>query len=323
MLRIVYMGTPAYAVPPLEALVEAGYEVVCVVTQPDRPAGRGRGLRPPPVKEAALGLGLEVWQPGRLRRPEAVERLRALAPDVIVVAAYGEILRPAVLAIPPLGCLNLHASLLPRWRGASPVHAALLAGDGETGVTLMLMDEGMDTGPILAQVREPIRPDDTRGSLTARLAHRAAELLVRELPRWARGEIEPRPQDEARATYTRPLRKADGRIDWARPAVYLERQVRACDPWPGAFTTWKGEVLKVWRTRVGDGRPTAPPGTVLGVEGEALAVATGEGILLLEEVQRAGRRRVSGAAFARGQRDLRGARLGEGTTVSGGGTGGL
>jgi len=311
MERIVFMGTPRFAVPTLEALVaQEGYELVCVVTQPDRPAGRGRKLAASAVKEAALAHGLPVWQPRTLRDSEAVEKLRALSPTVIVVAAFGQILRPEVLAIPSRGCLNVHASLLPRWRGAAPIPAAILAGDEETGVTIMLLDEGMDTGPILAQASLPIRPEDTTGSLTERLATLGADLLIATLPRWLAGEIQPRPQDHSQATMCRPLRKEEGRLDWSLPAIELERRVRAYNPWPGAYTTWHGRRLKVLcAAPLSDWRGPQPPSQVIALP-EGTAVVTGNGALLLLEVQLAGRRAMTIADFLRGQRDFIGSRLG-------------
>jgi len=306
MHRVVFMGTPSFAVPTLEGLAEV-YQVVAVVTQPDRPSGRGRRLQPPPVKQAAQRLALPVWQPRTLRAPEAATRLRELAPEVVVVAAFGHILRPEVLAVPPHGCVNVHASLLPRYRGAEPVAAAILAGEEETGITIMLMDEGMDTGPILAQRSIPIAPDDTRVSLTEKLARLGAELLLEVLPRWLRGEIVPRPQDETLASYAPPLRKKDGEIDWSRPAVALERMARAYHPWPGAYTSWRGRRLKVLRARPLPW-PQGEVGRVVETP-EGAAVVAGEGALLLEEVQLAGRRAMPVADFLRGQRDFVGSYL--------------
>ncbi len=304
--RVIFMGTPEFAVPTLAMLVEEGYELVAVVTQPDRPAGRGRELTPSPVKRYALAHGLPVLQPETLRPPETVAELAALRPDVIVVAAFGMILRPAVLAIPPKGCLNVHASLLPRHRGASPISAAILAGDPVTGVTIMLMDEGMDTGPILAQATTEIRPDDTAGTLGERLARQGADLLAATLPMWLAGEIHPQPQPAEGATVCRPLRKEQGQIEWMRPAVEIERMVRAYQPWPGAFTFWRGQRLKILRSRAVEG--VAEPGVVI-PWGEGAAVGTGEGLLALDEVQLAGRRAVRIAEFLRGQQGILGARL--------------
>jgi methionyl-tRNA formyltransferase len=311
MARVVFMGTPNFAVPVLEALTGT-HQVVGVVTQPDRPAGRGRRLTPSPVKQVALDLGFPLSQPRSLRTPEAVAQLAAWEPDVIVVAAFGQILKQDVLDLPPHGCLNVHASLLPRWRGAAPAPAAILAGDFVTGVTIMRMDAGLDTGPILAQREEPIRSDDTRETLENRLARRGAELLVETLPAYLAGDLPPQPQPAEGVTYAGQLRKEDGHLDWSLPAVDLDRRVRAFTPWPGAFTTWQGRRLKVLRSvPLPDWRGNAPPGTALALA-DGLAVVTGEGALHLEEVQLAGKRPADVAAFLRGQRDLVGSRLGVG-----------
>jgi methionyl-tRNA formyltransferase len=310
MERLLFMGTPDFAVPVLEALI-GQYEVVGVVTQPDQRVGRGRKVEASPVKVVALAHDLPVLQPPSLRRPEAVAELRALAPEVIVVAAFGQILRAEVLDIPPKGCLNVHASLLPRYRGAAPVAAAILAGEEETGVTIMLMDEGMDTGPILSQATCPISPQDTRESLSAKLAQLGADLLMDTLPRWLAGEIEPRPQDHSQATYSRIIAKEDGLIDWSQSAVEIWRQCRAYYPWPSTHTYWRGKLLKVLKAKAlphwsGEGEP----GWVVALH-EGLAVATGEGALLLGEVQLAGKRAMDAEDFARGQRDLVGSELGK------------
>jgi methionyl-tRNA formyltransferase len=306
MVRVIYMGTPAFAVPPLQALLEAGYDIVTVVTQPDRPAGRSRTPQPSPVKKWALQHDLPVWQPQRLRG-QATTHLRTLAPGLIVVAAYGEILRPTVLDLPTHGCLNLHASLLPRHRGAAPIAAALLAGDDETGITLMQMDAGMDTGAIVAQEAISLAGQERRGELTAHLGQVAADLLRRTLPAWLAGQITPRSQDEAQATYCRVLRREDGRIDWTQPASYIERMTRAYDPWPGAHTLLRGRRLQIWQAGVKAGQTTAPG--ILSLQGQQIVVGTGAGELVLEEVQLAGKRRMSGEEFARGQRELDGVLL--------------
>lgn len=304
------MGTPQFAVPSLEALAER-YEIVAVVTQPDRPASRGRKLSAPAVKRAADPLGLPVLQPASLRQEEVVAHIRELEPRAMVVAAYGKILPPEVLDIPPAGVINVHPSLLPKYRGASPIAGALLAGEEETGVTIMLMDEGMDTGPILAQTVIEIPPEDTAGSLEQRLAELGAELLVETLPLWLEGRIDAQPQDEAMATYTRPISKEDAVIDWTLPAVELWHRVRAYNPRPGARTSWRGSLLKVLRAR-----PEArwggkeKPGRVLDLQSR-VAVATGDGALFLEEVQLAGRRAMNTEAFVRGQSDFVGSLLGE------------
>jgi len=306
----VFMGTPGFAVPTLEGLVTQGYNVVGVVTQPDKPAGRGQQVAISPVKRVALGHGLPVLQPKGFRRPEAAEHLRALAPEVIVVAAYGHLLPTAVLAIPPLGCLNVHASLLPRYRGVSPISAAILAGDTVTGVTIMRLDAGMDTGAVLAQAQLAILPDDTTASLSERLARLGATLLLATLPRWVAGQIVPQPQEHAQATYTHPVHKEDGQINWQRPAVEIARQVRAYFPWPSAHTTWQGRRLKIWRATARPDKMHGEPGTVIRLHDDLVAV-TGEGILVLHELQMEGRRPLPAADFARGQRSFVGTRLGE------------
>ena len=309
MLRILFMGTPDFAVPSLRALA-ADHQVVAVVTQPDAPAGRGRELVQSAVKQAALELGLPVLQPLSLKQPEAVAELSALRPDIIFVAAFGQILRRAVLDLPPLGCLNAHASLLPRWRGASPANAAIAAGDAETGVTLMKMDPGLDTGPIIAQRHEPIRSDDTTATLLARLAGLGAALARETLPAWARGEIPAVAQDPGRVTTCGLMKKEDGRIDWSRQAAAVERHVRAMTPWPGASTTWAGKQMRIVRARVAPSPVDTPAGTVVAIGG-GFGVVCGEGTLEIIEAQLEGRKPMSGADLARGQRGLIGAILGE------------
>ncbi|MFQ5880769.1 MAG: methionyl-tRNA formyltransferase [Dehalococcoidia bacterium] len=321
--RIVFMGSPEFAVPSLRRLVAAGYQVVAVYTQPDREAGRGRQLRPPPVKLAALARGFPVLQPPSLRRPEAVAELAALRPDVIALAAYGQILRQPVLAIPPKGVLNVHPSLLPRHRGAAPIAAAILAGDGETGVTIMLTDPGMDTGPILSQRALPIEPTDTTGTLTAKLADLGASLLLETLPPWLEGRITPQPQDDSQATYASMIHKEDGLIDWRLPATAIWRQVRAYHPWPGAYTLLDDHLLHIWEAWPLPGEPGPEPGTILPLAEEqrrgipqrgeraAFGVQTGEGVLAVLTVQRAGRRPLAADDFLRGQRGLLGRRLGQ------------
>lgn len=298
-LRLVFMGSPDFAVPVLEALARQ-YTIVGVVTQPDRPAGRGRQLRPPPVKVCAEQLGLAVLQPERLRDPDAMAQLRAWAPDLIVVAAFGQILRPDVLELPPHGCLNVHASLLPRWRGASPIQAALLAGDTQTGVTIMKMDAGVDTGPILAQRVAPIAPDDTAASLSSRLASLGAELLIETLPAYLSGSLQPTPQPAQGVTYAPLLKKEDGRLDFHKTAHELERQVRAMNPWPGAWFEWRGAPINVWRAHVWNDLSPAT-GRHLIVAGYP-AIGCGEAVLVLDEVQPAGRKPMSGKAFLAGAR---------------------
>jgi methionyl-tRNA formyltransferase len=322
--RIVFMGTPDFAIPSLRALVEAsapgavwpgGLRLVGVVTRPDRPSGRGRRLELSAVKQAALSLDIPVYQPGPLRRPKARQQIEELAPHLIVVAAFGQILPPEILHLPPLGCLNVHASLLPRWRGAAPIAAAIEAGDMETGVTIMAMDEGMDTGAIVASRAAPITPDDTAGTLTDRLAELGARLLIETLPAWLEGRAPRTPQDEARATMTRLLRKEDGRLDWNRPAEELARVVRAMAPWPGAYTTWNGKLLKVLDAtaipRVAEIAPgwcyLQPPDAPHG----PLACACGVGALALRVIQLEGKRALSSADVLRGYPKLGEAKLGE------------
>ena len=309
MARIIFMGTPQFAVPTLRALDEY-HEVVGVVTQPDRRAGRGRKVVSSPVKQVALDRGLAIFQPTTLNNADVVAHLAAWRPEAIVVAAFGQLLPATVLDLPAYGSINVHASLLPRYRGAAPISAAILDGEPVTGITIMLMDEGLDTGPILAQAECPIAPDETTVSLTAKLADLGAQLLAETLDAWLEGAIEARPQDDAAATYCDQLQKADGLLDWSRTAAYLDRQVRACDPWPGAYTTWQGWRLKVLRAGPHPGwEGGGQPGQVLEM-GEGIGVVTGQGALELAEVQLAGKKPMPAGLFARGQRDLVGGILG-------------
>jgi methionyl-tRNA formyltransferase len=312
MARIVFMGTPDFAVAILRALTQA-HTVAGVVTQPDRPAGRGRRLEPPPVKQFAVEAGLPVIQPQRLREPEAMARLEAWAPELIVVAAFGQILRPAVLDLPARGCLNVHASLLPRHRGAAPIAAAILAGDAETGITIMRMDPGLDTGPILAQRSLAIETTDTSGTLAKRLAPLGATLLVEVIPDYLAGRLLPIPQDGSLATYAPQLKKEDGKLDFTRPAYDLERRVRAFAPWPGAYADWPDpaaggpRLLKVLRAGVLEHRVGTAGEVVATSQGPA--VAADSGALLLLEVQPPGKRPMPAADFARGARGFIGSRL--------------
>jgi methionyl-tRNA formyltransferase len=307
MTRIVFMGTPEFATPVLAALAD-NYEVVAVYARADKPTGRGRTLSESPVKLLARDRGLVVEHPRTLRNDQALARLREYHPDMIVVAAYGLILPKAVLDIPPRGCINTHASLLPRWRGASPITFAILAGDTETGITLMQMDEGVDTGPILARRKIPIASDETTGTLTEKLSHLAAELLLETLPAWLEGRITTLPQS-GEATFSTLIKKEAGLIDWITPAVEIERAVRAYNPWPSAFTFWNGARLQVWRVQVSEAVVPELPGTIVQVN-QGLGVKCGEGILILQEVQLAGKRAMSIDEFVRGQRGFVGARLG-------------
>ena len=292
------MGSPDFSLPSLLKLAER-YSVVGVVTQPDRPAGRGRTMTAPAIKSLAESLGLPVIQPRRLREPEAMQHLSDWKPDLIVVAAFGQILRQDVLELPPKGCINVHASLLPRWRGAAPIQAAILNGDPVTGVSIMKMDAGIDTGDTLSQRTIPILPDDTAGSLSERLALAGAELLIESLPPYILGELIPKPQLEELASYAPMLKKDDGRLDFSQTAVALERRVRALNPWPGAFTIWENQPLKIHRAHVSSQQ--AAPGELLIVEGQP-AIGTADGVLILDDLQPAGKRPMPGETFLRGAR---------------------
>jgi methionyl-tRNA formyltransferase len=305
--RLVFMGSPEAAVPALRAATRVG-EVVGVFSQPDRPAGRGRRLCAPPVATVARELGLPVHQPASVRKPETHALLAGLRPDVIVVVAYGRILPPAVLTAAPRGCLNVHFSLLPRHRGAAPVAHAILAGDDRTGVTLMQLDEGLDTGPTLAQRTVEIGAEETAGELTARLAEVGAELLEVELPRWVAGELAAQPQPPTGATLAPPLDKCDGAIRWDRPAAEVARRIRAVTPWPGAFGYLEGRRIIVHRARLLAHLPTPGAGVVL-TEARRLAVGTADGCVELLELQREGGKRTDACCFLAGCCPERGAKV--------------
>jgi len=308
--RILYMSTPEFGVPALRQIVEAGYEVVGVVCQPDKPAGRGQQLTAPPIKQVALAMGLPVLQPPNLRTPEALELLTATRPDLILVAAYGQYIPEAICRLAPQGALNIHPSLLPRWRGASPVQAAILAGDTETGVTIQFVAAEMDAGDILAQVRTPIGPDENAGDLSARLAVLGAQVVVETVRRWLRGEITPWPQDPAGVTWCGRLTKEAGLLDWRQPAELLARQVRAFSPWPGAYTFWQGRQLTILAVSALPASQVSPAlGEVVAL-GNAAAVGTADGVLLLRQVQLAGKQPLPIEVFLRGARGFVGARLG-------------
>jgi len=312
-MRVVFMGSPEFALPTLRRLIESEHDVVGVYTQPDRPVGRGRRLAPPPVKQLAAAHGVPVFQPKSISKPESVEQLRTLAPDVGVIAAYGQILKQPVLDVPPLGVLNVHASLLPRWRGAAPIPAAILAGDTRTGATIMKVVLALDAGPILGQTEVEIAPDDTTATLTPRVAEAGAALLLELLPKWARGAIATEEQDESLVTYAPQLRKSDGLIDWARhDADTIVRMVRAYDPWPTAYTYVSGQQLSILRARVLETRSEAAAGTVVGPapSDDGFVVATVGNDLAVVTVKPAGRKPMPAGAFARGKRDLFTSRLG-------------
>jgi methionyl-tRNA formyltransferase len=310
-LRIVFMGSPRFSVPALEQLVNGNYEIAAVYTQPDKPAGRGKALAASPVKEAAIKLGLKVVQPENFRSPESIARLKEFKPDVIVVCAYGQILTQDVLDIPPYQCINVHFSLLPRHRGASPVASAILAGDEFTGVSIQLVRKKLDTGPLLASAAVPVSPADNTETLMEKLSVVGAYLLEEALNGWLRGEITPLPQDEAGANYFFQIKKEDGEIDWTQPAVDIWRRIRAFYPWPGCFTAWNGRQLKINKAVVLSGEKTGEAGRVISVpgNGEKLGIITGDGILGVLELQLEGKRAMTAADFMRGQRNFLGTKL--------------
>ena len=309
-MRLVYLGTPRFAVPTLERIVEAGHQVLAVVTQPDRPRGRGQQLAPPPVKEVALRFGLPVYQPERVRRPAAVEHLQALNPEAMVIVGYGQIIPQNVIDLAPLGIINVHASLLPKYRGAGPIQWAIVNGETRTGVTTMRIDAGLDTGDMLLKRETDIGPDENAIELGERLALMGAGLLVETLSGLTAGTIVPEKQDSSQATYAPLLKKEDGVIDWSRPAQAIHNQVRGLQPWPGAYTTFRGAPLQVWKSRLASAG--GPAGCIVKVK--PLTVAAGKGALELLEVQPQGRKRMSGADFANGQRLSENESLGESRT---------
>lgn len=314
-MKIVFMGTPDFAVPALRALLDDGYNVVAVVTQPDRPKGRKRVLTPTPVKEEALKHGLTVLQPEKLRQAESVEQIRSLAPDLIITAAYGQILPKSILDMPELGCINVHASLLPKYRGGAPIHYAVMRGEQVTGVTIMYMDVGLDTGDMISSVEVPITEQDTTGSMFAKLSLAGAELLRKTLPDLIAGRIQAVPQNEAEAIYSPNITREDERIDWSKPARDIFNQVRGLNPFPGAFTTWNGDVLKVWQCKPPVSAEwaagNAKPGTVLRADADGIAVQTGDGVLILTTIQPAGKKAMEVEQFLRGSAIERGTALGE------------
>jgi methionyl-tRNA formyltransferase len=306
-MRLIFAGTPPFAAAALDALADAGHDVALVLTQPDRPAGRGLKRAPSAVKQAAAARGLAVYQPESLKSAEAQQRLAGVGADVMVVAAYGLMLPQAVLDLPRQGCLNIHASLLPRWRGAAPIQRAILAGDAETGITIMQMDAGLDTGPMLLKAAIAIAPDDTTRSLTDKLAGLGAATIVTALSRL--DTLSGEPQDAAQATYAAKITKDEARLDWTRPADVLARAVRAFDPMPGAYTTLDGAPLKIWQADVVDGA-AGSPGEILVADAAGIVVACGQDALRIRAVQPAGGRRMDAGAFLAGHPLAPGARLG-------------
>jgi methionyl-tRNA formyltransferase len=310
-LRLIFAGTPDFAAEALHALIRSPHEIVAVYTQPDRPAGRGRKLTPSPVKQLALQHQLTVLQPVSLKTAEAATQLRALDADVMVVAAYGLLLPPEVLGIPHYGCLNIHASLLPRWRGAAPIQRAILAGDSETGITIMQMDKGLDTGAMLLRLTCPITGKDTAASLHDRLASLGAEAIITALDQLP--TLTATPQDDREATYAAKLTKQEAVIDWCRPAEELDRQIRAFNPWPVAQTSVNGQTLRIWSAQSLTDKANMPPGTVIGCDKQGIDIACGEGVLRLTRLQPAGSKPMDVAAFLNGRPDwlIPGKQLGE------------
>lgn len=301
-MRIVFMGTPEFAVPSLEALLKSDDQVVGIVTQPDRPKGRGQVLTPPPIKLIAQRDGIPFLQPVKIKVPEFLAALAAWKPDLIAVTAYGRILHSPILTLPPMGCVNVHGSLLPKYRGAAPVQWAVINGETETGITTMLMDEGMDTGAMLLQESLPICPDDTAGSLAPRLAELGGRLLVETIARLKAGTITPLPQNHALATLAPPLKKEDGAIEWATSATSIANRVRGLSPWPGAYGYFGGERWMVWSATASTAKTDTVPGTIIDVTKQSLQVATGEGVLTVREIQPANSKRLTVAQYLAGHR---------------------
>ena len=297
-LAVAFAGTPAFALPALDAIAASHHRVAVVYTQPDRPAGRGQEIVASPVKQRALALGLPLEQPETLRDPEAPARLSGQSPDVMVVVAYGLLLPQAVLDVPRLGCLNIHASLLPRWRGAAPVARAIEAGDAETGVCIMRMEAALDTGPVMLRKQVPIAPRETAGELELRLATEGGAMIVAALDALGEGRAAFEPQDSAQASYAKKLQKSEARIDWRLPAEAIERRVRALNPWPVAETRMEGLQLRIWQARVVAAAGGPRPGTILAAGPQGVVVMTGKGALALERLQLPGRRAVAAADFA-------------------------
>ncbi len=304
-MRIIFMGTPELSVGTLEALVEAGHDVCLAVTQPDKPKGRGKEMQPTPVKETAVRYGIPVFQPKKVREPECVEYLKSFQAEVCVVVAFGQILPGEILDMTPYGCINVHTSLLPKYRGAAPIQWAIIQGEQVTGVTTMQMDEGIDTGDMLLTTEVPITPEETGESLHDKLAAAGAELAVRTLKELEAGTLTPKKQGESPTPYAKMLNKKMGNIDWNQPAAAIERLIRGLNSWPSAYTIWNGKVMKIWKAGVksdetGDTVEKAAPGTILKVEKDSFCVQTGDGVLLVKEVQLPGKKHMDVCAFLRG-----------------------
>ncbi len=299
-MRVIFMGTPDFAVGTLEEIIAAGHEVVLVVSQPDKQKGRGKAFQYPPVKECAIEHGIEVYQPKRIREAESVEYLRKYQPDIIVVAAFGQIVSRAILEMPKYGCINVHASLLPKYRGAAPIQYAVINGDAVSGVTIQQMNEGVDTGDIILQKEVELAPDETGGSLFDRLAKTGAKACVEAMAQIAQGTAVHTPQDSALATHTGKITKEMGSIDWNTPAVEIERLIRGLNPWPSAYTRLGEKTLKVWKSHVITEDFEEEPGCIVDVTKDAILVQTKEGVLALDEVQLEGKKRMATEAFLRG-----------------------
>jgi methionyl-tRNA formyltransferase len=302
-MKVIFMGTPDFAVGTLKALVKAGHEVCLAVTQPDKPKGRGKEVQFPPVKSAALELDIPVYQPVRVRRPECVEELLKYQADVIVVVAFGQILPKEILEMTPFGCINVHASLLPKYRGAAPIQWSILEGESVTGVTTMQMDEGLDTGDMILKTEVPIEAEETGESLHDKLAQAGAALCVETLEELKKGNIQAEKQGESPTIYAKMLDKKMGNIDWNMPAINIERLVRGLNSWPSAYTCWENKILKIWQAKVDEGNqsePPAAPGTVTRIEKDSFTVQTGGGQLCISELQISGKKRMSVSAFLRG-----------------------
>ena len=311
-MKIVFMGTPDFAVGALEAIIRAGHEVVCVVTQPDKPKGRGKEIQFPPVKECALRYGIPVFQPVKIKTAEAVEELRGYDAELFVVAAFGQILSSEILHMPKYGCINIHASLLPKYRGAAPIQWAILDGEKQTGVTIMQMNEGLDTGDMLTKTVVEIAPDETGDSLHDKLMEAGAQLVVDTIPLLEQGSLTPEKQDDEKSCYAKMLQKSLGRIDWNKEAVVLERLIRGLNSWPGSYTKFRNKNLKIWEAECGTlENKTAVPGEVLAVTKESIEIQTGEGSLLLKSVQPEGKKRMAVKDFLLGYPVKAGERFGE------------